>query len=89
MTPGQLLDQSIVTGKHYLECAERYLREETKFSPTFENCMRIADLMASDFDLMMNFQEMQSINESFGEIARSLNSLVSQNESELFTEEDE
>ena len=45
--------QSIMTGKDRFEHAESYLKNETEYEATFDNVMRLAELMNKDFSVML------------------------------------
>ena len=45
-----LLRQAKMTGKDYLDAASSYLLKYNEFPHTFENAMRLAELMAKDYE---------------------------------------
>ena len=79
MTPDELLRQAKVSGKDYLECSSSYLVRDEMFTHTFDNCIRLAEIMQKDFNFMMKYQTeerfcdiLRSISDSLESIAKSL-----------------
>ena len=76
ISPDQLLRQAKMTGIDYLDAARHELENNQEYDNTFENAIRLAELMAKDFDTMMWYQSMESMREVLHELSDVLNQLA-------------
>ena len=80
MSPDNLLRQAKMTGIDYLDAARHELQRNYDYPESFENVMRLAELMAKDFDTMMAYQSTESLCDALTRIADSLESIASKEE---------
>jgi len=65
------------TGENYLNAASNYIFTSKTFPHKFESCIRLAELMAKDFDTMMKHKTEDSLCTSLERIATALESIAS------------
>ena len=69
MTAQELIDQAKTTVFFYFESAESYLNEKySSHEASFDNIIKLADLMARDFELMMNYQQKRRLIDEIAEL---------------------
>ena len=62
MTPDNLLRQAKMTGAEYLDAAIREMKEHScYFDGSFDNCMRLAELMVKNFETMTRSADMEHL----------------------------
>lgn len=77
MTPDNLLRQAKMTGADYLDAARAEMHKHDIYDDhTFNDCMRLAELMAKDFDTMVRSADMEHLCCSLDRIADSLNTIA-------------
>lgn len=76
MDAGDLLRQAKMTGSDYLDAAMAELKEHQYFDQSFDNAMRLAELMAQDFDTMMKYQAMEHITSALERVSESLDHMA-------------
>jgi hypothetical protein len=86
MDADNLLRQAKITGEDYLDAARRHIIDSESFPHTFENCMRLAELMAKDFDTMTKSTDAQTSCTILDRISGSLESIATSMENPNATE---
>jgi len=59
MSPDDLLRQAKITACDYFVAAETFIADGEIYEQSFDNIMRLAELMARDFEFMMTYQAKQ------------------------------
>ena len=70
-----LLRQAIITGEEYLNRASSIICAGTDFEDSFDNCIRLAELMAQDFDSMTRHSSMSRLCDSLDRIAEAMENM--------------